>query len=70
MSQGRIDIDRDKLLALRERVRRRAEIYGSDPTRIHDACFLAEIVADIDEIGWPDLAIGRKLHLHDNETNN
>lgn len=69
MSQGRIDIDRDKLRALRERVRLRAEIYGSDPTRFREACFLAEIVADIDEIGWPDLAIGRKLHLHDDQSN-
>ena len=60
----RIDLDRDKLRILRERVRLRVEACETDQSRIHEGVFLAEVIADIDEIGWPDLGIRKNLKLH------
>ena len=54
---NRNGIDDNKLRALRERICQRVERLKDDSSRIHEACFLAEVLADIDEIGWPDAAV-------------
>ena len=65
MDECRNRLDRDKLRMLRERIRQRVGACNEDPARIHEGCFLEEVVADLDEIGWPDMAVGKRIKLHE-----